>query len=298
MDYRYGPIWRYFTEEERYTLKCKICDSSLSKGYIAGVNHLKCKHPEILEEIQNKFEHSWISAHFILNTSNDKVRCKICCYMFNVLQNDIDDLACHLVKHGLNKKTKRSTGENNIQRGTKRKSWIWQHYSKFQNRRIKCNICHKNYTSCNLYILKVHLFYAHQICPDKEINKQNNQSEVIRQYFTKEGQYASKCKICNSTFAHGYNVTNLKLHMKVKHPLIIEKIRNKFKHSWVSENFVLNTSNDILKCKICCNNFDLFKHKVDDLANHLSKYGINKKTKKNTDGNDMNMNHQSEENNE
>jgi len=26
MDCKNDSIWRYFTEEERYTLKCKICD--------------------------------------------------------------------------------------------------------------------------------------------------------------------------------------------------------------------------------------------------------------------------------
>ena len=66
---------------------------------------------------------------------------------------------------------------------------------------------------------------------------------------------------------------------------------------WVLKNFVLNTLNDKIQCKICCKKFDILKHKIGDLANHLFKHGINKKIKKRT-GNDMNTNHQSEKNNE
>jgi len=296
-DRRNGPIWHYFIEEERYTLKCKICGISLLSGYIVQElkKHLKRKHPQIIEEIQKEFEQSWVSTHFILNTLNGKLQCKICCYSFNVLQNDIDDLACHLVKHGLNKNY---TGENNIQRDTQSKNWIWHHYTKFQNRRVQCNICHKNYAGNNLNALGAHLFYAHQICFDKEINKQNNESDLIYQYFTKEGKYASKCKICNSSLTYGFQVNYLKLHMKRKHPLIIVKIQNKFKHSWVSEHFVLNTSNDKIQCKICCRKFNILKHELGDLEIHLSKHGINKKLQENTEGNDINTNHQLEENNE
>ena len=84
--------------------------------------------------------------------------------MFNVLQNDTDDLACHLVKHDLNKKTKKITYKEI------RKCWIWQHYNKIQNRK-QCNICNKNYSACDVNILGAHLLYVHQIRPDEEIIK-------------------------------------------------------------------------------------------------------------------------------
>jgi len=60
----------------------------------------------------------------------------------------------------------------------------------------------KNYSQYNLKTLKVHLFYAHQICPNEEINKQNNQSSLIWQYFKKEKRYTSKCKIYNSSLTY------------------------------------------------------------------------------------------------
>jgi len=42
-DYRNGPIWRYFTEEERYTSTCNICGRLHLSGYSTShlKNHLK-----------------------------------------------------------------------------------------------------------------------------------------------------------------------------------------------------------------------------------------------------------------
>jgi len=81
----------FYKRRKIHFTKCKICDKFFLSGYSAShiKVYLKCKHPQIIEEIQ-KF--SWILAHFISNTLGDKIKCKICCYPFDVLQNDIDDL--------------------------------------------------------------------------------------------------------------------------------------------------------------------------------------------------------------
>ena len=93
--------------------KNKICDKSLLSGYLVYnlKGHLKRKHPQIIKEIQKEIDHSSISEYFISNIS-DEVKCKICGRSCNVLQNDINDLACHLVEHGINKKTEIRTGND------------------------------------------------------------------------------------------------------------------------------------------------------------------------------------------
>ncbi|XP_011064833.1 PREDICTED: uncharacterized protein LOC105152321 [Acromyrmex echinatior] len=131
---------------------------------------------------------------------------------------------------------------------------------------------------CIQYILtlKVHLFRAHKIFHDEDTNRRN---DPIWRYFTEEERYALKCKICDTSLLSGYRIEELKRHLKCKHPQIIEEIQKEFEHSWVSIHFILNTSNG-------------------DLGIHSSKHGTNKNLQENTGGNDMNMNHQSEENNE
>jgi len=169
------------------------------------------------------------------------------------------------------------------QRNTK-SDWIWQYYSKLGNRKIRCNICHKNYYIQTRKIrLKVHLFRVHEIFHNEDMGYRNG---LIWRYFTEKERYSSKCRICDELLVTGFEVYHLKLHLIGNHPLIVEEIRKEFEHSWVSEYFKLKTSNK-LRCKICYNMFDMFKDEVDGLASHLLQHGITKK--ENIEGNNMNI---------
>ena len=97
---------------------------------------------------------------------NDKLQCKISCAKFNILKDEVDNLAKHLFKHDINKRIQENTGENNMdiiskQRNIKNKKNLNVAYNKLQNR-IQCNIYLKNYYTFTKSIrLKVHLFRAY-----------------------------------------------------------------------------------------------------------------------------------------
>jgi len=134
--------------------------------------------------------------------------------------------------------------------------------------------------------MKAHLFRAHQIFHDEDMDYRNG---FIWRYFTKERKYSSKCKICNKFFWGGYEVRILKQHLKNKHPLMIQEIRNEFEISWISGHFILHTSNDKLQCNFCGIMFNIFTTKLDRLAKHLLKHGINETTQENTEANNINI---------
>jgi len=136
--------------------------------------------------------------------------------------------------------------------------------------------------------MKAHLFRAHQIFHDKNMDDRN---DLIWQYFTKIGKCSrfSRCNICFTLFfqkdVHIYKLYNIfKQHLMSKHPTTIEEIRREFTFefelSWILKHFVLNTSNDELECKICCDTFNIFRDRIEVLENHLLDHGINKRTPK------------------
>jgi len=134
--------------------------------------------------------------------------------------------------------------------------------------------------------VKVHLFRAHQISHDEDMNYRNG---LIWRYFTEERRYVSKCKICNKSLWSGYEVHMLKRHLTYKHPLMIQEIRNEFELSWISEHFILHISNDKLQCNFCGVMFNIFTTELDRLAKHLLNHGINEKTQENTEANNINI---------
>jgi len=164
-------------------------------------------------------------------------------------------------------------------------SWIWQYCRRLRNK-IQCNICSKIWYNTNLIRVKLHLFRAHQIFHDEDINYRNG---LIWRYFTKERGYVSKCRICNKFLRDGYKVYALKQHLKCKHPLMIQEIRNEFEISWISGHFILHTSNDKLQCNFCNIMFNIFTTEPDRLAKHLLKHGINENTQESTEANNINI---------
>ncbi|XP_011700370.1 PREDICTED: uncharacterized protein LOC105457416 [Wasmannia auropunctata] len=104
---RSNLIWQYFTEEERYTPTCKLCNKVLSNGYNEYnlEQHIISVHPQIMKEIGKKIEHMWVSQHFTLSISNREIKCKICCKIYNMVK--VDSFTNHLLKHGINEKISR-----------------------------------------------------------------------------------------------------------------------------------------------------------------------------------------------
>jgi len=108
-------IWQYFIEEERYTVKCKICNKIFLTGYEVTClrRHLINKHSSITDKVLQKFEHLWVSGHFILHISSYKLQCKICHKMFNIFYEDVHVLTNHFFEHDINERIQESIGRNN-----------------------------------------------------------------------------------------------------------------------------------------------------------------------------------------
>jgi len=162
----------------------------------------------------------------------------------------------------------------------KRRNWIWQYCSTSKNK-IQCNICLKVYSDKCIRLMKAHLFRAHEIFHDEE----KHHRSLIWQYFTEEGRYTLRCKICNNIYLSGYKVSCLKRHLMNEHSPIIDEILQKFKHLWVSGHFILHTSSYKLQCKICHKMFSIFCEDVPVLTDHFFEHDINERTQKNIEGN-------------
>jgi len=94
---------RYFTEEKKYSLKCKLCDKLILKGYNVHYLelHLTNKHlSQIKKEIQEEIKRSWVSEHIELNLI--WIKCKTCNKRISIFK--IGFLVKHLLKHGIENK--------------------------------------------------------------------------------------------------------------------------------------------------------------------------------------------------
>ncbi|XP_028048218.1 uncharacterized protein LOC114254940 [Monomorium pharaonis] len=113
---RSNLIWQYYTEEMKYTARCKICDKLLSGGYRKYnlEDHLIRRHlPTITKAILQQVEYTWALQYFMIDTLNSKkIKCKICDKMHNIFQ--IDNLQEHLLLHGIKETTEKRTKEINV----------------------------------------------------------------------------------------------------------------------------------------------------------------------------------------
>jgi len=105
---------RYFTEEKKYSLKCKLCDKLMLNGYLERCLelHLTTKHlSQIKKEIQEEIKRSWVSEHIELSLI--WIKCKICNKKISIFK--IGSLVKHLLKHGIeNKKCQENTVKDEI----------------------------------------------------------------------------------------------------------------------------------------------------------------------------------------
>jgi len=102
---RSNLLWQYFTEEVKYSPKCKICNKVLTVGYLETIlrNHLKKLHPLILNKLVHTISTS-LYSHFEVDSKLYKVICIICDVPFNVFK--IVQIEVHLAIHGVNMETR------------------------------------------------------------------------------------------------------------------------------------------------------------------------------------------------
>ena len=100
---RSSLLWQYFTEEVKYSLKCKIYNTVILRGYEEHYlrKHLKGLHPLILNQLVQKLTTS-LYRYFVY-FENFKASCILCCQKMNIFR--IHDLGLHLIIHRINMET-------------------------------------------------------------------------------------------------------------------------------------------------------------------------------------------------
>jgi len=102
---RSNLLWQYFTEEVKYSAKCKICNRVLILGYweLRLRHHLEALHPLILNELVHTISTS-LYSHFEVDSKLYNAICLICDVPFNVFK--IVQIEEHLTIHGVNMETR------------------------------------------------------------------------------------------------------------------------------------------------------------------------------------------------
>ena len=150
-------------------------------------------------------------------------------------------------------------------------SWEWKYISREKRQRLKCNFCSKKLYG--VLRAKVHLLRAHGIDEDEfEVNRSN----LLWQYFTEEVKYSPKCKICNKVLIEGYLEIRLRLHLKVLHPPILNKLVHTISTSLYS-HFQVDSKLYKAICIICGVPINVFK--IVKIEAHLTIHGVNKETR-------------------
>lgn len=109
---RSSIIWLYFTEDEKYSPKCKICDETIVNGY-NEYNleiHLLKVHPLVIKRLRRTLN-ACLFEHFELDLPHEKIKCRYCDRMFDKFK--LHNITKHLEVHYVNKEAINSI-KNNI----------------------------------------------------------------------------------------------------------------------------------------------------------------------------------------
>jgi len=101
---RTNVIWQYFTEEIKYSPKCKICNIVLLSGYMEHKlrYHLNAYHSVFLRELEQILTTS-LYGHFEVDFKLMKASCLLCRRKYNVFKIHTIE---HLTVHGVNMETR------------------------------------------------------------------------------------------------------------------------------------------------------------------------------------------------